>query len=64
MLIHERLARYQEDRWTAFSEANRDLFDWAPSILDCYYDRELLESPLARTTFVLPRISSDHGRRD
>ena len=56
MLIHERLTYHQDDPWASFAEANRDLFDRSPSILDRYYDRELLASPLARTSFLLPRI--------
>ena len=64
ILIHERLAHHRDDRWSVFADANRDLFDRSPSILDRYYDREFLASPMARTTFVLPRIKADRESRD
>jgi len=58
ILIHERIALRPDGGWTSFADENRDLFTWSPSILDRYYDREILFSPLARGTFVLPRIAA------
>ena len=58
------MAYHEEDRWSVFADANGDLFDRTPSILDRYYDRELLASPLVRATFVLPRIKGDLESRD
>jgi hypothetical protein len=55
ILIHERMALSPEGPWSDFADANPDLLTWSPSILDRYYDRELLASPLARATFILPR---------
>jgi hypothetical protein len=55
ILIHERLALNPHGSWCEFAEANGDLLDRAPSILERYYDPEVLASPLARATFVLPR---------
>jgi hypothetical protein len=54
LLIHERMQRNPTDSFDAFESMNADLFAWQPSILDRYYDRETLDSPLARRTFVMP----------
>ena len=54
LLIHERMERNRVDDFAAFETANADLFAWKPSILDRYYDRETLDSPLAKRTFVMP----------
>lgn len=51
LLIHERM---KGGSWDDFVAGNPDLFEWNPSILDRYYRRETLDSPLARSTFVLP----------
>jgi hypothetical protein len=54
-LIHERMARRDpHESWEQFAEANRDLLDYRPGILDSYYRKETLASDLARRVFVLP----------
>jgi hypothetical protein len=50
-LIHERMQRTPCEIFEAFAAANEDLFG---PILDRYYSKEVLESDVARTTFVLP----------
>jgi hypothetical protein len=62
ILIHERLAGHLNEGWLPFTESNRDLFDRSPPILDRYYDKEILSSALARTTFLLPRLPGDRQR--
>ena len=54
LLIHERMQRTQADDFETFASENADLFAWKPSILDRYYDRDILDSELARRTFVMP----------
>ena len=55
LLIHERIARDGATRsWDEFADANVDLLTWSPSMLDRYYQRETLNSDLARRVFVLP----------
>jgi hypothetical protein len=54
LLIHERMERNPTDDFETFEAANPDLFTWKPSILDRYYDRETLDSELARRTFLMP----------
>ena len=54
LLIHERMERNSTDDFETFEAANPDLFTWKPSILDHYYDRETLDSELARRTFLMP----------
>jgi hypothetical protein len=56
LLIHERMQRNPTESFDAFEAMNADLFAWKPSILDRYYDRETLDSDLARRTFVMPRL--------
>jgi len=56
LLIAERQARQPVDRWEEFAAANEDLLVWKPSLLDRYYSKELLASPLARRTFVMPDL--------
>lgn len=54
-LVNERLVDGGAGDWDGFRAANPDLFEWGEgSVLDRYYDRETLSSPLARRTFVLP----------
>ena len=53
-LIHERMQRTGTREWEQFAAANQDLFDWKNSILNRYYSKALLESDLARETFVMP----------
>ncbi len=51
-LIHERTSRGRSDTWTAFREANPDLF--RSSFLEHYYPREVLDSDRARRVFLFP----------
>jgi hypothetical protein len=53
-LIHERMAEQTAATFGEFAAANPDLFG---PILQKYYERETLASPLARTVFVLPTKS-------
>ena len=50
ILIAERKAASED--WQAFKRRNTDLF--AAPIISAYYSSELLESPLARTQFMMP----------
>ena len=60
LLIHDRIVtRGRGATWSDFAEANPDLLAWQPSILDRYYSRDLLDSDLARRTFVGPDWGSD-----
>jgi hypothetical protein len=55
LIIHERMQRDDSPKdWESFRAANRDLFNWKPSVLDRYYAPGTLKSALARRTFVLP----------
>jgi hypothetical protein len=54
LLIHERMARTPAGDFETFAAANPDLLQWKPSILDRYYDRDTLDSDLARRTFLMP----------
>jgi hypothetical protein len=58
LLIAERDARQPAASWETFANANDDLLQWKPSILDRYYSKELLASDLARRTFVMPDLVS------
>jgi hypothetical protein len=58
LLIHERMMRTPAGDFETFAEENSDLLSWKPSILDRYYDRAILDSELARKTFVMPGIRS------
>jgi hypothetical protein len=51
-LVHERVARREASSWSDFASANEDLLDH--SLLDRYYEKDVLESALARRVFVLP----------
>jgi hypothetical protein len=53
-LINERMACTPGLDWDAFAEANSDLLQWKPSILDRYYRESTLSSDLARTVFLFP----------
>ena len=53
-LISERMAYTPGLDWDAFAEANSDLLQWKPSILDRYYRQSTLNSDLARTVFLFP----------
>jgi hypothetical protein len=52
-LIAERRLRDRYLGWDDFAEHNPDLF--RKSVLEEIYDPVVLQSPLARQTFVLPR---------
>jgi hypothetical protein len=54
LLIHERMQRRETAGFDAFAAENSDLLAWKPSILNRYYDRETLDSEIARRTFVMP----------
>lgn len=43
-----------EETFEAFAARNPDLLAWKPSILDRYYDPEILRSERARRVFVMP----------
>ena len=58
LLIADRQARTPAASWDDFERANRDLLTWKPSILNRYYSKELLESDLARRTFLMPDLTS------
>jgi hypothetical protein len=58
-LISERMSREPAAAFDAFAERNPDLFG---PILDRYYSREVLDSDLARSTFVLPRAHDGQER--
>lgn len=55
-LIADRQARQSNKTWQDFQAANEDLLTWKPSILDRYYSKELLESDLAKRTFLMPDL--------
>lgn len=56
VLINERmLARPDLERWDDFAAANPDLLTWKDGVFFDYYDTSVLDSPVARATFVLPR---------
>jgi hypothetical protein len=56
ILIHERLAAHPHPvDWSTFSAAHPDLVRWKEGVFFEYYPPDVLESPLARRTFVLPR---------
>jgi hypothetical protein len=58
LLIQERRARDAAADFEAFAAGNPDLLAWQPSILDRYYRKETLGSPLARRVFLMPDYSS------
>ena len=45
--------------WAAFAQSNSELFN--PELLGHYYDRDVLESTLARRVFLLPRFKPCRG---
>ena len=54
LIIADRQARLPADGFDDFAAANPDLLSWKPSVLDRYYSVELLASPLAKQTFLMP----------
>jgi hypothetical protein len=58
LLIRERIARASAaETWEEFAVRNPDLLVWKGGVLSTLYNRETLDSDLARRVFVLP----DHG---
>ena len=55
-LIAERIASAGALSWDEFAHENADLLVWPSPALGALYDEETLTSPLARSTFVLPRV--------
>ena len=56
VLVHERMAERPDlDEWTAFARENPDLLRWHDGAFFDYYPAAVLDSDLARRTFVLPR---------
>jgi hypothetical protein len=45
--------------WATFAQSNPELCD--PELLGHFYDRDILESTLARRVFLLPRSKPCHG---
>ena len=58
LLIHERMNG--EASFDEFRDANPELFQWKPSVLESYYRAETLGSDRAKRTFVMPdrRVTS------
>lgn len=55
LLIHDRMRRGSADgSFEAFRARCPELFEYRPSILDRYYSKTTLQSPLARNTFLWP----------
>ena len=59
LLIRERLARRRQEgeftpTWETFAAANPDLLTWKDHVLKKYYTEDILNSELARGTFLLP----------
>ena len=54
-LIHERMADGPDlTRWDDFAAANPDLLEWKDGPFFARYPGEVMASPVARRTFVLP----------
>ena len=54
-MIRERMARSNlVQNWEEFASKNSDLLRWNDGILDRLYNKNTLDSPLARSIFVLP----------
>lgn len=55
LLIQDRIARAgRHQSWEEFAEQNADLLRWKEGILERYYSQAVLDSSLARRTFVFP----------
>jgi hypothetical protein len=52
--------RGEDGDWATFAQSNPELFN--PELLSNFYDRDVLESTLARRLFLLPRSKSCHGK--
>jgi hypothetical protein len=46
--------------WATFAQSNSELFN--PELLGNFYDRDVLQSTLARRVFLLPRSKPCHGK--
>lgn len=56
VLINERMvASPHLQSWEAFAAANPDLLRWKDGAFFDYYEASVLDSPAARSTFILPR---------
>ena len=56
ILIHQRMALSPDTTdWPSFAARHPDLLRWKGGAFFEYYGPDILESPLARKTFVLPR---------
>ena len=59
ILIHERMASYAGPlQWPVFAADHSDFLRWKDGVLFDYYGPEILESDLARRTFLLPGPSA------
>ena len=54
LIIQDRMARGQHERWEAFAAANDDLLQNGRQLLERYYLPVTLDSPLARASFIWP----------
>ena len=55
-IVNERMQRSTARDWTAFSRENGDLLQWkGSSVLNLFYDRQMLSKDDSRRTFLLPR---------
>lgn len=61
LLIAERQANQQHQRWDSFAVANPDLMGDSRALLGAHYSKERLWSDLARRQFLLPDRPSDAG---
>ena len=52
--INERRQLRPSDDWHAFRRQNPDIFESSPSLISRHYSGKRLQSPLARTHFLLP----------
>jgi hypothetical protein len=60
-LIQQCIAESREDGgWSTFAQSNPALFN--PELLGNFYDRDVLESTLARRVFLLPRSKPCLGK--
>ena len=56
MIIAERLDGARSLSWEAFAAQNDDLLQRQPSVLSRFYPGDVLASPRARETFVMPQL--------
>lgn len=60
VLVHERMVtRPGDGSWQGFVDENPDLLRWLDGAFFEHYPREVLQSELARSTFVLPHSVPD-----